>query len=344
MVSGGLSGEEDELALEALRGGVATAAREGAEGLVFMRLKGIYGVEQRTLARCWKQHESQISRRIAETMTRIRSAAVEAARRKGQEMTLDQAQAALRLDPGILLGGAVSGVPDQDWVELLRELAGGGADEESRREAVRVMAADPQALAYFAELLNRRTVSEPMVIRDAALAGAGARLRECLRRSLATLRPEEVGGLMDDPVHAYFQSVMDRVGADGGTLWLASAGEAVLTAVFNPRQPEMNGRRQPLSSGLISLVFVTGEAVNISRVATDSRHSPLIDLAVGRATEAMMAVPFQPDGQLRGVLTAVRFQFTDGGFSPQALAWLEEGSALLGELLRSRLAARILEG
>ena len=323
-------------------GRVARAAREGAEGLVFMRLKGIYGVDQRALARCWQQHESQTSRRIADAMGRIRSAAVEAARKNGYELTLAQAQAALQLDTSVLLGQAVTGVPDQGWEKLLRDLAEGGGGPEQRQEAVRVMQGDPQALAYFAALLNRRTVSEPVVVGDAALSGAGARLQECVRRSLAALPAAEMDGLMDQVMQGYLGSLVERVGAEGGTLWLASPGEAVLRAVFNPRQPEMSGKRQPLSSGLISLVFVTGEAVNVSRVATDARHSPIIDLAVGRETEAMIAVPFLPAGQLRGVLTAVRFKGAEKPFSAQDLTWLTEGSALLGELLATRLAARIL--
>lgn len=337
-----VSGEEMELARTALREGVAVAAREGAEGLVFMRLKGIYGVEQRALAKCWQHHESQTSRRIAEAMNRIREAAGEAARRQGHELTLDQAQAALQWDASILLGQAVPGVPDRGWEKLLRDLAEGGAGAEQRGEAVRLMQADPQALAYFAALLNRGAATEPVVVRDPALTGAGARLQECVRRSLTALPPAELGGLMDAAMHGYFQSLIDRVGAVEGTLWLATPGEAVLTAAFNPRQPEMAGRRQPLASGLVSLVFVTGEAVNVSRVATDARHSPLIDLALGRETAAMMAVPFVLDSQLCGALTAVRFEEAEAAFGGQALAWFEEGSALLGELLTARLTARIL--
>ena len=43
------------------------------EGILFMRLKGLHGVDQRVLSAVWGHHEAQTSRRIKEAMTLIRS-------------------------------------------------------------------------------------------------------------------------------------------------------------------------------------------------------------------------------------------------------------------------------
>lgn len=332
--------EEAELAERALCAGVAAATGQCPEGLVFLRLKGLHGVDQRALSRCWGHHETQTSRRIKEAMEIIRSEARSTAATHGCELSMDLLHQALQRDPDILLGrAAADGTVLDD--ETLRRLAAGGADAATRHAAVAKMCADPRMLGFFAQILNRRSACDPPVVKDPVLSGTGARLSECLRRSIEILQPAEAAGLVTPVMAASFADLLAHAGADGGTLWLLCPGAAALEAVFNPMEPEIAGKRQPLVSGIVSLVLATGEPACLTAATAHRSYSPAIDLALGKTTRAMIAVPFILVGSVRGVLTAVRFR-NDESFSDRETRSLERFSEILASLMLQNLAARIL--
>jgi DNA-directed RNA polymerase specialized sigma24 family protein len=332
--------EEAQLAETALRAGLAAATRQCPEGLVFLRLKGLHGVDQRAISRCWGHHEAQTSRRVREAMNVIRTTATEMAASNGCELSMELWQHALQRDPEILLGTTTTGSPGGTTAALL-QLAAGGADAATKRDAVELMCRDSQMLEFFAQLLNRQDACEAVVVKDPALTGMAARVAECLRRSLEILQPAEVGGLITPLMAASFADALAQVDADGGTLWLLCPGAAMLEAVFNPLEPEIAGKRQPLVSGIVSLVLATGEPACVAGVPAHSRHSPAIDLALGKATHAMIAVPFTLAGSVQGVLTAVRLT-PDRDFSPPETVTVARFSEVLAQLLLQQLTDRIL--
>ena len=336
----GAGDEEIGMAREALRSGVAQAARKCPEGLVFLRLKGLHGVDQRAISECWGHHESQTSRRIREAMNLIRTTAGEEAVRLGLALTFDDFQQALQRNPSILLGseGTMPGPGDES---ILRMLAAGKADAAARHAAVEILCANPTALEFFAQLLNRAGESQLVVAKDLELSGMAARLAECVRRSVEVLRPEEAGGLISPLMADFFADALRAVGADGGTLWLLRPGEPALEAVFNPLEPEIAGKRQPLVSGIVSLVLATGESACVSGVAAHECHSPAIDAALGKVTRGMMAVPFVLAGSARGVLTAISLT-RDDAFGPRETARLGRCSSILAKLMIGNLTERIL--
>ncbi|MCX6873096.1 MAG: GAF domain-containing protein [Verrucomicrobia bacterium] len=328
------------MAEHALRAGVAAAAREYPEGLVFLRLKGLYGVEQRIISQCWGHHEAQTGRWIKEAMALIRATAVSTAEATGCELTPDLLQQALQHDPAVLLGRpGAGGQPEHD--ESLKLLAAGTADAKTRRQAVAVLCQDPASLGFFARLLNRRDEREALVVRDPELADMGVRLAECVRRSLAILQPAEAAALVTPLMSAWFADSLGQVGADGGTLWLLRPEGAALEAVFNPLEPEIAGKRQPLVSGIVSLVLATGEPACVSAAVGHVRHSPAIDIVLGKTTRAMIAVPFVLAGSVRGVLTAVRFT-RDAAFGESETRSVKRCADILATLLVQNLTARIL--
>ena len=336
--------EETVMAERALRAGVEAAARDCPEGLVFLRLKGLHGVDQRAISRCWGHHEATTSRRISEAMEMIRLKARESAAAAGGELSMDDFQQAHQRDPLILLGCGEGAAPDHGD-EALRLLAAGEAagkkDEAVRQRAVKLMCGDARILSFFAQMLNRQDQREPLVVKDPALAGTAARLNECLRRSLAILQPAEAAGLVSTLMADSFADLLVHLGADGGTLWLLSPGAAALEAVFNPLEPEIAGMRQPLASGIVSLVLATGEPACVLSVADHRRHSPAIDLTLGKTTHSMVAVPFVLGGEVRGVVTAVRL-VGENAFGERETAMLSRHAEILSGLLTQGLTAKIL--
>jgi DNA-directed RNA polymerase specialized sigma24 family protein len=335
------AGDEDEIAsaTAALRAAVAAAEISAPEGVVFMRLKGLFGVDQRKLSACWGHHEAQTSRRIKEAMSLIRSRAMAIAADRC-EFTAEVLQRALHRDPSLLLGtGAGGGLPDGE--QLLLRVAAGGADDPARAQAVRRMLANEANLAFFARLLNRPERGCGTLVRDPALDGAGARLRECVCRSMRLLAPAEVAGMFTPLMRACFADMLAHLGADGGTLWLRCPEGEALEAVYNPREPEIIGRRQPLLSGIISLVLATGEPLAVASAADHVRHSPAIDVALGKTTQAMLAVPFVVAGVSSGVLTAVRWS-RESAFAAEDLTIVSHHAEILARLLEAALTERIL--
>lgn len=334
--------EDEELthAAAALRQGIEAAAEKCPEGLVFMRLKGLHGVDQRKIAECWGHHETQTSRRIKEAMTTVRATALMWAETKHCELSVDLLQQALQSDPALLWGsGSNGGLPGSE--EVLRRVAAGGADASTRAEGVRIMCGNAASLALFAQLLNREDESEAVVVRDPILSGVGARLQECVRRTLAQMKPGEVAGLFTPLMQACFADMLGHVVADGGTLWWLSKDRAALEAVYNPREPEIIGCRQPLVSGIVSLVLGTGEPVLATDPSEHSRHSPAIDTALGKKTCCMIAVPFAIGGTVCGVVTTVRFA-RDAPFTNEDAANVAQHVDILGHLTRATLCDRIL--
>ncbi len=332
--------EAIDLAERALRAGVMDATENCPEGLVFMRLKGLHGVDQRAISRCWGHHETQTSRRIREAMEIIRTTAARIAAASGSELTMEDLQQALQRDPSILLGSGGFAGATVDF-ESLRWLAGGGADADTKRLAVARMCADPALLAFFAQTLNRLNEHEALVVRDPELSGVSARLSECLLRSLEILNPAEAARFITPAMSEIFAELLNHIGADGGTLWLLCPGVAALEAVFNPLEPEIAGKRQPLVSGIVSLVLATGEPVCVSGVSGHRNHSPAIDIALGKTTHGMIAVPFVLAGTARGVLTAVSLSH-DQAFSDRETRIVTRYAEILASLMVQNLNDRIL--
>jgi DNA-directed RNA polymerase specialized sigma24 family protein len=302
------AGAEEEgvrLAGRALRGALELVARSRPEGLVFMRLKGLHGVDQRAMARCWACHEAQVSRRIKEAMDTIRTEAGRVLEAAGEPLAFADLQAAIGRHPDLLLGTPGESCPVDEFAAL-RELAAGRAGADARARLAGLLCRSPEAVAYLAQLLAGGEKPDAVVAKDAHLAGIGARILQAARRSLDAMPPREYATLLTPAAIDQFRTLLALAGADGGTLWVLCRDAAALEAVFNPLEPELAGKRQPLASGIVSLALATGEAMSVADASAHERHSPAIDQALGKTTRAMTAVPVALAGATRGVLTAVR--------------------------------------
>jgi hypothetical protein len=90
------------------------------------------------------------------------------------------------------------------------------------------------------------------------------------------------------------------VGADEGALWLVDDLKRQLRPCFSTGsrlEIFLKEIRQPLSAGLISMVFFTENSICESDVGARKEYSPLVDLQLGAETRAMIAIPvFLPKG------------------------------------------------
>ncbi len=108
-----------------------------------------------------------------------------------------------------------------------------------------------------------------------------------------------------ESVEALMREFARDTGADGITLWKAEEGQ--LIAIANPLEPAIIGMRQPLDRGLVSRVYLTGQAILEQTLKDQPHHDPTIDEALGTRGAAMMAAPVEAPaaGVEGGVISAV---------------------------------------
>lgn len=135
-------------------------------------------------------------------------------------------------------------------------------------------------------------------------------------------------------------------GADEGALWLVDDVARVLQPCFSVGEHAdlfLNEIRQPLSSGLISMVFFTENSICEAEVGLRSEYCPDVDSRLGLKTKAMIAIPVFFAQRCRGVFSVVLFEKageTTGknAFLSADFEVLSQAAALWSELMDSQLA------
>lgn len=142
------------------------------------------------------------------------------------------------------------------------------------------------------------------------------------------------------------EDAVKSAGADEGALWLVDDVKRELRpclSVGGHADVFLNEIRQPLSSGLISMVFFTENSIFEAEVGRRSEYCPDVDSRLGLKTKAMIAMPVFFAQRCRGVFSAVLFD--QGGASVRKSAFLQadfeilaQAAALWSELMDSQLA------
>lgn len=107
------------------------------------------------------------------------------------------------------------------------------------------------------------------------------------------------------------QILFGAVSAHEGTLWVLSDEMECLVPAWNsgPNAKEFVGKfRQPLTSGLISLVCITGQAICENEVYQHAGQDPRLDQQLGVKTCSMIAVPVRVGGEVKGIVSCVRLK------------------------------------
>ena len=180
---------------------------------------------------------------------------------------------------------------------------------------------------------------------------AFAALKPALAARMATLGAEiqaaQLAHLLDPLLRKILQQGFTEAGAHEGTVWLVDATGEFLVPAYNtgPHATEMVGKfKQPLSAGLISMVFATEQPFLENEVSQNAQQSKLLDSQLQVQTHALIAVPFYLLDACRGVVSCVQLKAAGAvdppGFRPEHLASVQAAAALLARLIEYRLLSR----
>jgi hypothetical protein len=168
-------------------------------------------------------------------------------------------------------------------------------------------------------------------------------LPERLRQLAASIHAAEFRALLDPLICQSLQRGFAEVGAHEGTVWLLDEAGENLEPAYNtgPQANEFVGSfKQPLSSGLICMVFASQQPFLENDVYLDTQQSKLLDSRLRTQTHAMIAVPFHFLQDCRGVVSCVQLK-APGGNIPTPPGFK---ASHLEEVLRSAtIVSRLIE-
>ncbi len=198
----------------------------------------------------------------------------------------------------------------------------------------------------------------PLILepQDALLANRVHQLTAAYADVLMRERPDAVVDALSERT---LDAALKGIGADEGTLWLATPDEGALVPVWNngPDSARFVGLfRLPISEGITGMVFTTGLSACESEVCFQPQQHRELDESLGVLTWAMLAVPLTFFSQVKGVVTAVKLvrfgenaplprcreEWPEGMGVPSSFAVddfeaLQHTALLLGRLIEHRL-------
>lgn len=186
---------------------------------------------------------------------------------------------------------------------------------------------------------------------DPAFQALRAVLSERLEQLGGEIRAGQFGRLLDPLLRRIVEQGFAEAGAHEGTIWLLDATEKFLEPTFNtgPRASQIVGQfKQPLGSGLISMVFATEQPFLENDIIRNAQQCKLLDAQLGVRTHALIAVPFHFLHACRGVVSCVQLKSPDPqtvdppGFQPPHLAAVQRATAMLSQLIEYRLLSQVV--
>jgi hypothetical protein len=145
-----------------------------------------------------------------------------------------------------------------------------------------------------------------------------------------------------------------EAGAHEGTVWLADRARQELVGVYNTganaeRIAGAERHRQPLSRGLISMVYRSEQPFCENDVHHHQAQDRALDRKLGLLTCAMIAVPLYFAQEIRGVISCVQLKPADAppaddppGFTTESLRYAQFASAVLTRLIDHALLGATL--
>jgi len=176
-------------------------------------------------------------------------------------------------------------------------------------------------------------------------------LKKHLSAVAADITPENLTSVLDGTMTRLITGAFQRAGAQEGAIWLHDTHRNSLVMAFNtgPNAAVLVGKfSQPLTSGIVSMVFASEQPFLENEVFRNSRHDKTFDTQMHLRTESMVATPFYFLGACRGIVSGVQLQPAGAherarGFGEHDLVALREAATILGKLLDERIL-RIVVG
>jgi hypothetical protein len=182
-----------------------------------------------------------------------------------------------------------------------------------------------------------------------------AERKEVLAERLAgvarNVTPENFASLLDPLMRDLIQRGFAAAGAHEGTIWLLDASSQNLVPAYNtgPNASRIIGQfRQPLTSGLISMVLASEQPFIENEVYKNSRQSKMLDATLNTQTYALIAVPFYFLKNCHGVVSCVQLKEPGTapdppGFTPAHLAIVQTHIMILTRLLEYRVLSSTVD-
>jgi hypothetical protein len=157
-----------------------------------------------------------------------------------------------------------------------------------------------------------------------------------------SITAQNFASILDDTMKHVLQKAIEGVGGTEGSVWLLDQASDSVTIAYNtgPNSGTLTGQfKQPLSSGLISMVFSMEQPFVENEVYKNSGQNKTLDSKLGVRTYAMIAVPFYFLDTCRGVISCVQLTHPDvedkglRGFDDNHGHVLRYASGTLGRLI-----------
>lgn len=163
--------------------------------------------------------------------------------------------------------------------------------------------------------------------------------------------PRELAETFDDTSLQLLHHAAQRVRCTEASIWLVDREARALRMMYNtgPRAEQLvDVLTQPLSAGIISLVFQSEQGLIENRIRESSSHSKQVDDALSQETVALVAVPLHLFGVCVGVLSSVHLEkapdtSSNAAFRLSDLRDLEMVSSVLQRLVEHQALTVCLE-
>ncbi len=153
----------------------------------------------------------------------------------------------------------------------------------------------------------------------------------------------ELQALLDPLMRQLFEQTRLAIGADSGAIWLTNPERTRLAICYNAPGEDLTGVEVPLGRGIISLVLAAEQGICESSAYRHAKHDKTLDQRLGRVTACMVAGPFYICGELRGVISFVKWKSDEAApdpppFQATELLQTQQLALLLEKLLNLRIA------
>lgn len=149
---------------------------------------------------------------------------------------------------------------------------------------------------------------------DPSLAPLLPALQGRLAQVGRSINAQNFSSVLDGTMKQLIQGAVETVDASEGSIWLTDqAGENLVIAYMTgPNSYQLTGKfKQPLSSGLVSMVFSAEQSLIENEVYKNAKQNKTLDSQLKVRTYAMIAVPFYFLNACRGVASCVQLISAD---------------------------------
>jgi hypothetical protein len=171
-------------------------------------------------------------------------------------------------------------------------------------------------------------------------------LHDHLARVAQAITPENFPTLCDPLIRGIFKNALNAVGAHEGSIWIVDDKRENLVNALNtgPQAAQLVGYKQPLGTGIISMVMANEQGFVENKVYQNAIHSKAVDNSLKVVTHAMIAVPFYYLKACRGVISCVQLMPAGAapgaepeGFDPDDLIRIQNTASIITDLIDYRL-------